>query len=82
MIIFAGTYFLCSKIQALVEIINENVSLDDLNPDQLETIEKNNRRVEQWPKFMVDYEKLSDDIKEKDRVYARKVYEICKNEFE
>lgn len=67
-------------IQVLLEIIAENVSVDDLNSDQLEVIERNGKRVENWPKLMVDYEELSEEMKERDRVYARRVYEICKSE--
>ena len=72
----------CGDLEVLLNVINEHVSLDDLNQDEMEVIEKNAKRVETWPKFMIDYELLSDEIKEKDRVYARRVYEICKSEFE
>ena len=69
-------------IGVLLEIINDNVDLNDLDSGQLEVIERNARRVKNWPKLMVDYSQLSEDDKEKARVYARKVYEICKNRFE
>ena len=68
-------------IGVLLEIINDNVDLNDLDSSRLEVIERNAQRVENWPKLMVDYSKLSEEMKEKDRVYARKVYGICKNEF-
>lgn len=67
-------------LQVLLEIINENVSADNLDSNQLEVIERNSNRVRNWPKLMIPYSDLSEDMKEKDRIYARKVYEICKNE--
>lgn len=69
-------------LQTLLEIINENVDLNDLDSDKIEIIEKNSNRVKNWPELMIDYSDLSEDMKEKDRIYARKVYEICKKEFE
>lgn len=69
-------------IEILLLIIKENVNFDNLDSNQLEVIKRNTRRAENWPKLMTDYSELSEDMKEADRVYARKVYEICKNEFE
>ena len=69
-------------LQTLLEIINENVDLNDLDSDKIEIIEKNSNRVKNWPELMIDYSDLSEEMKEKDRIYARKVYEICKKEFE
>ncbi len=65
-------------LEILLEIINDNVDLDNLDSNQLEIIEKNTNRVNNWPKLMIDYSDLSEDMKERDRIYARKVYEICK----
>ena len=69
-------------LRTLLEIINENVDLNDLDSDKLEIFEKNTNRVKNWPELMIDYSDLSEEMKEKDRIYARKVYEICKKEFE
>lgn len=69
-------------LRTLLEIINENVDLNDLDSDKLEIFEKNSNRVKNWPELMIDYSDLSEEMKEKDRIYARKVYEICKKEFE
>jgi hypothetical protein len=69
-------------IQALLEIIENNVSADDLDSNQLEIIERNRNRVKNWPKLMIPYSELSEEMKEKDREYARKVYEVCKTGFE
>ncbi|MBQ2653850.1 MAG: hypothetical protein IJF83_09850 [Methanobrevibacter sp.] len=71
----------CGDLEVLLEIIAEHVSVEDLDLNHLEVIEKATSRVERWPELMVDYEKLSEEMKEKDREYARKAYEICKNEF-
>lgn len=35
-------------------------------------------RAERWDKFMVPYDELTDDVKEYDRKWARKVLEITK----
>lgn len=35
--------------------------------------EVSNERKKRWQKYWVPYEDLSDDVKEQDRVYARKV---------
>ena len=69
-------------LEVLIEIIIDNVDLDDLDSSQLEIIERNANRIMNWPKLMIPYDDLSEDMKEKDRVYARRVYEICKKEFE
>lgn len=58
------------------------MDLNDLDSDKLEIFEKNSNRVKNWPELMIDYSDLSEEMKEKDRIYARKVYEICKKEFE
>ena len=68
-------------IEVLLEIINENVPLDALDSEQREIIERNDVRIENWPKLMVPYSDLSEEMKEKDREYARKVYDVCKSEF-
>lgn len=67
-------------IETLIEIIEEHVPLDELTSQQLEVVQRNRKRVENWPKLMVPYSELSEEMKEKDRVYARKVYEACKDE--
>lgn len=67
-------------IKVLLDIINENVSLDDLDSSQLAVVEKNMDRVENWSKLMIDYNGLSEEMKEKDRVYARIIYEVFENE--
>lgn len=77
---WAGSVY--GDLRTLLEIINENVDLNDLDSDKLEIFEKNSNRVKNWPELMIDYSDLSEEMKEKDRIYARKVYEICKNEFE
>ena len=77
---WAGSVY--GDLWTLLEIINENVDLNDLDSDKLEIFEKNSNRVKNWPELMIDYSDLSEEMKEKDRIYARKVYEICKKEFE
>lgn len=45
----------------------------------LSTEEISNERADRWSKYFIPYEELSDDIKEHDRVWARKVLEIINN---
>lgn len=35
-------------------------------------------RRNRWKKYWVDYDELSEDVKEQDRVYARKVLDVVK----
>ena len=65
-------------MEGLLEIINEKA---DLNSTEKNFVERVSKRIENWQGLMVHYDDLSEDEKEKDRVYARIMYEICKNEF-
>ncbi len=67
-----------ADIEALINIANERVDLDS---NQMKIVDKVSKRLENWSNLMCDYDDLSEDEKEKDRVYARIVHEICKNEF-
>jgi len=40
------------------------------------------RRLARWKKFWVPYAELPDDVKEFDRIWARKVHEILTREVE
>ena len=62
----------CGDIEVLLEIIKDNVDLNDLDSSRLEVIERNAQRVENWPKLMVDYSKLSEEMKEK--IYGAYAY--------
>ena len=65
-------------IEALLGLID----VENLDSNQKEFVDMVSGRIENWSRLMIDYEDLSEDEKEKDRVYARIVYEICKNELE
>lgn len=63
-------------IEALLGLID----VENLDSNQKKFVSKVSGRIENWSRLMIDYADLSEDEKEKDRVYARIVYEICKNE--
>ncbi len=65
-------------IEALLELVN----IEELNPTQKRFVDRVFNRIDNWSHLMVDYADLSEEEKEKDRAYARVVYEICKNELE
>ena len=46
---------------------------DDLTDDEKSTISQIKDKLARWDNLNVDYSELSEDEKEKDRVYARKV---------
>lgn len=52
------------------------VDLDKLDEQDLEFIENQKQRLNRWKGFWVDYDDLSEDVKEQDRKYAIKVIEI------
>lgn len=68
-----------SEIEILLEIISklEEDSNMELDSSEISAIFNNREKLNRWKELFVPYEDLSDSEKEKDRVYARKVYEIC-----
>ncbi|MBQ7927593.1 MAG: hypothetical protein IJ287_02440 [Methanobrevibacter sp.] len=58
------------------------IDVENLDSTEKKFVDRLSGRIENWSRLMIDYADLSEDEKEKDRVYARIVYEICKNEIE
>ena len=58
------------------------IDVENLDSTEKKFVDRLSGRIENWSRLMIDYADLSEDEKEKDRVYARIVYEICKNELE
>lgn len=69
---------LSGELASLIEIIEK---LDDgsLSDEDEQTILKVRERLERWDKLMIPYSELSEEVKDQDRVYARKTLDIIKN---
>lgn len=52
------------------------IDLDKLDKTDLEFVESQKERLKRWESYWVDYDDLSDDVKQQDRDYAIKVIEI------
>ncbi len=55
-------------MQKLIDLID----LDKLDKKDLEFVESQKQRLNRWESYWVDYEDLSDDVKQQDRDYAEK----------
>lgn len=60
------------SIGKLIELIDE----DNLSSEDAEFVESQKSRLARWESYWVDYEELSEKVKEQDREYARKTIEI------
>ena len=67
---------LSEELSSLVEII-EKYDVD-LSDEDRQLVLKVRDRLDRWEKLMIPYSDLSEDEKEKDRVYARKVLDMTK----
>lgn len=66
----------CDWSKSVADDMNKLIKLidfDKLNEDDKEYVESQIQRLERWSSYWVDYDELDDDVKEQDRVYARKV---------
>ncbi|WP_298501154.1 hypothetical protein [uncultured Methanobrevibacter sp.] len=61
-------------IKKLIDLID----IEKLDKSDKDFVESQIRRVDNWNSYWVDYDDLDDDVKEKDRIYARKVIRIIK----
>jgi hypothetical protein len=66
------------ELYSLVEIIEK--SDEDLSDEDKEFVLSIKDRLTRWDKYMVDYSELSEEDKEKDRVYARKIISLFNEE--
>lgn len=57
-----------NDMQKLIDLID----LDKLDKKDLEFVESQKQRLNRWESYWVDYEDLSDDVKQQDRDYAEK----------
>lgn len=69
---------LSAEMDALLQIISKLQDNCDslLSDDELSQIEDSKDRLIRWNSLMVLYSELSEEMKESDRVYARKVLSV------
>ena len=69
---------LYEELSSLVEIIDKHC--DDLSEEEQAFVLNVKDRLNRWDNYMVDYSQLSEEDKDKDRVYARKIISIVNEE--
>ena len=69
---------LSEELSSLVEIIDKHC--DDLSEEEQAFVLNVKDRLDRWDNYMVDYSQLSEEDKDKDRVYARKIISIVNEE--
>ena len=60
------------SIEKLIELID----VDSLSQEDVQFIETQKERLARWESYWVDYDELSEKVKEQDRKYARKIIEM------
>ena len=67
-------------IEELSEL--EHKQWEEWSKDISKKEDLSSERVERWKKYWIDYKELPEDVKEEDRKYARKVFEIVEKYME
>ena len=65
------------EISALIDILDRFE--DDLTDEDKAIISKTKDRLVRWESLQIDYSELSEDVKEQDRVYARKTLSLLED---
>ena len=60
------------SIEKLISLID----IDNLSQEDAEFIETQKARLARWESYWVDYDELTEKVKEQDREYARKTIEL------
>ena len=68
---------LSNELSSLLEIIERHE--DDLSDEDQLLVLKVKDKLAKWDRLMVPYSDLSEEEKEKDRVYARKILDTIKD---
>lgn len=58
---------------------NEDIDKEDLINKNDELITMIEDRLDRWQSYWIDYSELSDEVKEYDRIYARKILDLTKD---
>ncbi|WP_407376011.1 hypothetical protein [Methanobrevibacter sp.] len=66
-------------INELLNIIEKNKDLD-LSDEDMKSIDSVKDKMNRWNDLFISYSDLSEDMKDKDRVYARKVLDAVENQ--
>lgn len=66
-----------SSLLAIIEKLDDD-SMSRLSDEDKAIVSEVNAKLERWSDFMVPYSDLSEEVKEQDRVYARKILDTVK----
>lgn len=58
---------------------NKDIDKEDLINKNDELITMIEDRLDRWQSYWIDYSELSDEVKEYDRIYARKILDLTKD---
>ncbi len=67
------------NLNELLSIIDKNQDLD-LTDDEIKSVNAVKDKLNRWNNLFVPYSELSEDMKDKDRVYAIKALDIVENQ--
>ena len=79
------TKTMSEELNQILDVLYKNKDYlnDKSDIDKKDLIDKNARlidmiedRLERWQSYWIDYEELSDEVKEYDRIYARKILSL------
>lgn len=64
-----------SSLLSIIEKLDD-YSMSKLSDEEKAIVSEVNAKLERWDTFMVPYSELSEDVKEQDRAYARKILDV------
>lgn len=63
------------SLLSIIEKLDDD-SMSRLSDEEKAIVSEVNAKLERWDTYMVSYSELSEDVKEQDRVYARKILDV------